>query len=157
VAEREKPLILVVDDQVTIIRIMTNMLKPQYDVCVALDGDKAIAVAISQQPDLILLDNLMPGKTGFEVCELLKKAPETAEIPVIFVTAMDDRHNEQIGFKVGAVDYINKPASPEVVLARVGVHLRNQRQDRFIKLVANGALDDPEKIKRAARTLLNQE
>ena len=156
-AEREKPLILVVDDQVTIIRIMTNMLKPQYDVCVALDGDKAIAVAMSQQPDLILLDNLMPGKTGFEVCELLKKAPETAEIPVIFVTAMDDRHIEQIGFKVGAVDYINKTASPEVVLARVGVHLRDQRQDRFIKLVANGALDDPEKIKRAARTLLNQE
>ena len=143
--------------QVTIIRIMTNMLKPQYDVCVAPDGDKAIAVAMSQQPDLILLGNLMPGKTGFEVCELLKKAPETAQIPVIFVMAMDDRHNEQIGFKFGAVDYINKPASPEVGLARVGVHLRNQRQDRFIKRVANGELEDSEKIKLAARTFLDQE
>ena len=83
---RDKPLILVVDDQATIIRIMSNMLQPDYAVCVATDGKKAIEVARSQLPDLILLDNLMPGMTGVEACKVLKADPITENIPVIFVT-----------------------------------------------------------------------
>tara|TARA_E500000331_G_scaffold62603_1_gene57327 strand:- start:638 stop:892 length:255 start_codon:yes stop_codon:yes gene_type:complete len=83
VAERDKHLILVVDDQATILRIMTNMIQPQYDVCVATNGDKAIDIAASLQPDLILLDNLMLGKTGIEVCEVLKAREDTDHIPII--------------------------------------------------------------------------
>ena len=156
-AERDKPLILVVDDQATIVRIMTNMLQPRYEVCVAMDGNKAIDIARSLKPDLILLDNLMPGKTGIEVCEILKAHEDTEHIPIIFVTAMDDRHNEQMGFKVGAVDYINKPASPEIVLARVGVHLRNQRMKRFIKGLTDGDLTDNDQIRAEAQSLLTDE
>ncbi|HAK52955.1 MAG TPA: hypothetical protein DCM54_13780 [Gammaproteobacteria bacterium] len=70
---------------------------------------------------------------------------------------MDDRHNEQMGFKVGAVDYINKPASPEIVLARVGVHLRNQRMKRFIKGLTDGDFTGPDQIKTEAQYLLTDE
>lgn len=154
---REKPLILVVDDQATIIRIMTSILRPKYEVCVATDGRKALEVAQNQQPDLILLDNMMPEMTGVETCIELKKMSETAHIPVIFVTSMDDKHNEQMGFKAGAVDYMNKPPSHELVHARVSVHLRNQRQMAFLNQLASGNLDDPEQIKAAALDLLNRD
>jgi DNA-binding response OmpR family regulator len=154
VAIREKPLILVVDDQVTIIRILTNMLQPQYEVCVATDGAKGIDVACTRQPDLILLDNMMPNMTGVETCQMLKKNPITQHIPVIFVTSMDDKHNEKIGLKVGAVDYINKPPAPEIVLARIGIHLRNQRQHDFIEQIAQGSLTDISEIRRQAQLML---
>jgi CheY-like chemotaxis protein len=74
---KKKPLILVVDDQTTVIRIMSKMLKPHYDLCVATDGQKAIDVARNMLPDLILMDNLMPGMTGVEACGILKNDPLT--------------------------------------------------------------------------------
>ncbi len=152
---RTKPLILVVDDQVTIIRIMTSILQPTYDVCVATNGKKALDVARTQRPDLILLDNMMPEMTGVETCMALKEMPATANIPVIFVTSMDDKHNEQMGFKAGAVDYMNKPPSPELVHARVSVHLRNQQQRVFLEALSNGDITDISQIQQAASTLLN--
>ena len=152
---RTKPLILVVDDQVTIIRIMTNILQPTYDVCVATSGKKALEVARTQRPDLILLDIIMPEMTGLETCMALKKIPGTEHIPIIFVTAMDDKHNEQMGFKVGAVDYMNKPPSPELVHARVAVHLRNQRQRLFLERLAQAELTDAAEIQQTANQLLN--
>ena len=152
---REKPLILVVDDQATIIRIMTSILQPTYDVCVATSGKKALEVAANQRPDLILLDNMMPEMTGVETCMALKKLKATQHIPVVFVTSMDDKHNEQMGFKAGAVDYMNKPPTPELVLARVSVHLRNQRQSKFIEQLAEGQLSEPDAVREAARQLLD--
>lgn len=152
---RNKPLILVVDDQVTIIRIMSNILQPDYDVCVATNGMKAIEIAKEQRPDLILLDNLMPEMTGVETCLALKEIPETANIPVVFVTSMDDKHNELMGFKAGAVDYINKPPTEEKVLARVQVHLKNQRQTVFLEQLARGDITDLEKIQQGAQHLLD--
>ncbi len=154
---REKPLILVVDDQVTTIRIMSNILQPTYDVCVATDGQKALEVAHNQQPDLILLDNIMPGMTGVETCIALKESSETAHIPVIFVTAMDDKHNEQMGFKAGAVDYMHKPPTHELVHARISVHIKDVRQRAFLHQVANGDLSDVDDIKAAALKLLDQD
>jgi CheY-like chemotaxis protein len=153
---REKPLILVVDDQATIIRIMTSILQPKYDVCVATNGKKALDVARTRQPDLILLDNMMPEMTGIEICMALKEIPATANIPVIFVTSMDDKHNEQMGFKVGAVDYMNKPPSREIVHARISVHLKNQRQRQFLDNLARGVVTDIQTIASTARKLLTE-
>ncbi len=79
---RDKPLILVVDDQATILRSITGILEPDYAVCTASDGTKAIEVARRQRPDLILLDNMMPGMTGFEVCRVLKSDSTTEIIPI---------------------------------------------------------------------------
>lgn len=150
---REKPLILVVDDQATIIRIMSNMLQPTYDVCVATGGEMCVQVAKNQQPDLILLDNVMPGMTGVEACMLLKEDEDTKNIPVIFVTSMDDKHNESVGFSVGAVDYINKPPSPEIVMARVKVHLQNNQLRRFVEAVGAGELEGDTAKEKAAKLL----
>lgn len=151
---RTKPLILVVDDQATIIRIMTSILQPTYDVCVATSGKKALEVARTQRPDLILLDNMMPEMTGIETCMALKEIPVTEHIPVIFVTSMDDKHNEQMGFKAGAVDYMNKPPSQELVHARIGVHLRNQRQRLFLEKIASNEVTDLSEIRQTAQLLL---
>ena len=151
---RDKALILVVDDQATVIRIMSNMLQPTYDVCAATNGLKAIEIAKNQQPDLILLDNIMPGITGVETCMALKLDPETKKIPVIFVTAMDDKHNEVVGLKAGAVDYIPKPPSAEIVRARVKIHLNFARQRNFIERVAEGAYSDLNDVCKEASTFL---
>lgn len=151
---RDKPLILVVDDQATIIRIMSNILRPTYDVCVATNGRKAIEIAKEQRPDLILLDNMMPEMTGVETCLELQKDEQTRSIPVIFVTAMDDKHNEQMGFKSGAVDYMIKPPTEELVHARVSVHLKNQRQRYFLQQLASGEISDLDQIKAGAEHLL---
>jgi len=154
VETREKPLILVVDDQATVIKILSSMLVPNYDVCVATDGLKAIETAKTQIPDLILLDNLMPGITGVETCLALKLDPITRKIPVIFVTAMDDKHNEVIGLKAGAVDYIPKPPSAEIVRARVKIHLDNATKSKFIERLATGGMSDVNEIIKEAQDLL---
>jgi len=151
---RAKPLILVVDDQLTILKIITKILQPTYDVCTAMSGKQALEIASSQMPDLILLDNMMPEMTGVETCMSLKQDPETEHIPVIFVTSMDDKHNEQIGFKAGAVDYMTKPPSPELVLARVRVQLKSHEQRLFLEELAKGEYSDTYEIQRIAIQLL---
>ncbi|MFT6752771.1 MAG: DNA-binding response OmpR family regulator [Candidatus Azotimanducaceae bacterium] len=98
---------------------------------------------------------VMPVMTGIEVCQKLRHDPLTSKIPVIFVSAMDDKHNEESGFKAGAVDYINKPPSPSIVHARIKVHLQNSRQIKFIEALASGYLSDAGKIRIAARDLLD--
>jgi len=152
---KKKPLILVIDDQMTVIRAMERMLTDDYEVISALAGDSGIMMARDNLPDLILLDMVMPEMTGIEVCQRLGRDGLTQNIPVIFVSAMDDRHNEESGFKAGAVDYINKPASPAIVHARIRVHLENNRQIKFIEALASGYLNDAEKIRETAKELLN--
>jgi putative two-component system response regulator len=93
-------------------------------VKVAPNGARALKIAQSDKaPDLILLDVMMPDMDGYEVCRRLKADPVPAEIPVIFLTAKTEREDEQMGFDLGAVDYITKPVSPPIVLARVQTHL----------------------------------
>lgn len=152
--EDGKPVILVVDDQTTVVRVLGRMLSEDYVVHVATNGPRALEIAQEKQPDLILLDMVMPEMSGIDVCLKLKEDQETRNIPVIFVTAMDDRHNEARGFKVGAVDYISKPCSPEIVLARVKVHLTVNRQLRFLKQIAEGQLHDLPEIKQTAAAIL---
>ena len=154
-SDEEKAVILVVDDQTTVVRVLGRMLSDQYVVLVATNGQRALEIAQEQHPDLILLDMVMPERNGIEVCQELKANPETQNIPVIFVTSMDDRHNEALGFKAGAADYISKPASPEIVNARVAVHLAINRQTRFLERLAEGELEAPETVAGEARRILD--
>jgi adenylate cyclase len=120
----EKKLVLVVDDTPTNVAIVSGVLKDSYRTKVATNGEKALAVANApEKPDLILLDVMMPGMDGYEVCRRLKDSPATRDIPIIFLTAKTDELDEEKGFDVGAVDYIHKPFSAPIVLARVRTQL----------------------------------
>ena len=118
-----RPLVLIVDDNATNIDLLVNTLKPDYRLGIAKNGGSAIAYAAKHKPDLILLDIMMPEMDGFETCERLKGDPETAAIPVIFITAMSETVNKTRGFELGAVDYITKPFHAAEVKARVHTHL----------------------------------
>jgi class 3 adenylate cyclase len=119
-----RKLVLVVDDTPTNVAVVSGVLKDSYKTKVATNGEKALAIATGPEtPDLILLDVMMPGMDGYEVCRRLKANPQTAEIPVIFLTAKTDSIDEEKGFEVGAVDYIHKPFSAPIVLARVKTQL----------------------------------
>ena len=119
-----KKVVLLVDDTPANIQIALAILKDLYQVRVATNGAKALELAVGDPaPDLILLDVMMPGIDGFEVCERLKASAATREIPVIFLTGQTEIEDETRGFEVGGVDYIHKPFSPAVVKARVHTHL----------------------------------
>lgn len=123
--------ILVVDDTPENIDILESIVSPFYRTKVALNGEKALKIAFSlNPPDLILLDIMMPGMDGYAVCKALKDNPDTRDIPVIFVSAMNEVENERYGLELGAVDYITKPVSPAIVLARVQTHLALYDQTR---------------------------
>jgi len=129
-ATEEKKLILLVDDAPANIQVAREILKDTYKTRVATSGAKALElVKVAPPPDLILLDVMMPEMDGYEVCTKLKADPSTRDIPVIFLTAKTEAEDETRGFGVGAVDYIHKPFSPPVVLARVQTHL-NLRETR---------------------------
>ena len=116
--------ILVVDDAPANIALLSNILSPDYKVKAAKSGEKALDIANSDpHPDLILLDIVMPGLSGYEVCERLQKDSATSSIPVIFITAKTTTQDEQHGLELGAVDYITKPISPAIVKARVRTQL----------------------------------
>ena len=120
--------ILVVDDTPDNLSVLGELLQPGYVVRAASSGRRALQVAVSDpRPDLILLDVMMPEMDGYEVLRRLRADPETASIPVIFVTAMDSTEEEEHGLELGAVDYITKPLRPAVVLARVRTHLELKR------------------------------
>lgn len=122
--DTHKNRILIVDDQPANAEILVEVLKTYYKCSVALNGEKAIQIANSDTPpDLILLDINMPGISGYDVCRRLKKGERTENIPVIFVTTLNDEDDETYGFEIGAMDYITKPIRPPVVLARIRTHL----------------------------------
>lgn len=126
--------ILIVDDTPENIDVLGGILRPHYRVKVAISGDKALALAKSAQPpDLILLDIMMPGLSGYEVCAELKAYLPTRPIPVIFCTAMSEVDDERKGFELGCVDYITKPVSPPLVLARVRTHLTLYQTERALE------------------------
>jgi adenylate cyclase len=119
-----KKLVLLVDDTPASIQVIRNILKDSYTTRIATNGSKALELAKElPQPDLILLDVMMPDLDGYEVCSRLKLDPTTRDIPIIFLTGKTEAEDETKGFKLGAVDYIHKPFSPAVVQARVHTHL----------------------------------
>ncbi len=129
-----QPLILVVDDTPDNLTLMHGLLKDQYRVKVANGGAAGLRIArATPAPDLILLDVMMPEMDGHEVCRQLKSDPLTRDIPVVFLTARSDAEDERFGLDLGAVDYITKPISPPIVLARVRNHLKLKDVADFLK------------------------
>ncbi len=132
--------VLVVDDTEANVDILVDTLGELYEVSVAMDGQGALEIVAEDPPDLILLDVMMPGMDGYEVCERLKANKKTRGIPVIFVTAKVEVADEIRGFKCGAVDYITKPISPPVVKARVETHLKLRNAERDLKKMVEKTL-----------------
>ncbi len=129
-----KPTILVVDDTPDNLSLMRELLKGDYQVQLANGGERALKLAaLSPHPDLILLDIMLPGIDGYEVCQRLKADPATRNIPVVFLTAKTEVEDEKKGLEIGAVDYITKPISPPIVLARVKIHLALKAQADFLR------------------------
>lgn len=131
--QNDRATILVVDDTPANLSLLAEMLKDQYRVKMANNGLRALALAAQAPPDLILCDVMMPGINGFDVCRRLKADHATAKVPLIFVTAALGVEDEQIGFEVGAVDYIHKPLTPSIVLARVRTHLQMKQWHDFME------------------------
>jgi putative two-component system response regulator len=126
--------ILIVDDEPSNLQVLSRLLQPLYRVRAVNSGVRALEVAmISPQPDLILLDIMMPEMDGYAVLGHLKADAKTREVPVIFVTAMDAETDEEHGFKLGAVDYISKPVKPALLKARVQVHLELKHHRDLLK------------------------
>ena len=133
-SETEKRTILVVDDTPENIDVLTGILRPYYKVKAALNGAVALKIANSNnKPHLILRDIMMPDMDGYEVCRQLKANAATAKIPVIFITAKNEVEDEQAGLNLGAVDYITKPISPPIVIARIKTHLALYDQSRHLE------------------------
>ena len=118
-----RPAILVVDDEPTNLQVLRLVLQDQYRLFFAKSGERALALAEQELPDLVLLDIMMPEMSGYQVCEALKRKPATQNIPVIFVTALADTQDEAKGFAAGCVDYLTKPINATITRARVRTHL----------------------------------
>lgn len=139
--------ILVVDDTEANIDILVDLLG-EYDIVVALDGESAIQIANEESIDMILLDIMMPGMDGYEVCRILKQNEKTKDIPIIFLTAKTEVMDEAMGLELGAVDYISKPFSPPIILHRVRNHLLLKHAQDTLKH-KNGYLED--EVKRRTK------
>ena len=146
--------LLIVDDEPTNIHILSNILSSDYEIRAANNGARAIEAALSQSPDLILLDMIMPDIDGLTVCRRLKENGATKDIPIIFVTSMSDPANEEMGLDAGAVDYISKPVSPPIVKARVKIHLQNRLTVRFLEGLLSSNTTSIEEAKTQAQSLL---
>lgn len=146
----EQQRILVVDDERFNINVLVDLLKDEYKMMAAKDGAMALKAVGVNPPDLILLDIMMPEMDGFEVIQKLKSNPETANIPVIFLTAKTEAADETKGFELGAVDYIAKPFNPAVVQARVRTQLELIEQKRKTEDLLESIL--PKKVIRDLQT-----
>ena len=132
--QRQAPTVLVVDDTPDNLALMAELLQDRYRVRVANSGERALAMAQTDPvPDLVLLDIMMPGMDGYEVCRRLQANAATRSIPVIFLTARADSEDERMGLELGAVDYITKPVSPPIMLARVQTHLALKATADFLR------------------------
>ena len=127
----EKPLILVVDDEPFYTDVLENLLQNEYRLIIARSGEEALEmVQTGPTPDLVLLDVLLPGIDGYEVCQRLQSDEKMRRTPIIFLTVKSNVDDEVRGFNLGAVDYISKPMSPPIVLARVRTHIKLVRTKR---------------------------
>lgn len=132
--EPQTSTILIVDDSPTNIKVLGESLKSKYKIRIATGGEKALEIARSTPaPDLILLDIIMPGMDGYEVCQTLQEDHTTRNIPIIFVTSMDEEKDETRGLELGAVDYITKPFSLPIVKARLKTHIELKHHRDFLE------------------------
>jgi diguanylate cyclase (GGDEF)-like protein len=134
--DEKKEKILIVDDEKSNLYILTEILHEKFTIVVAKCGQKAIELAFAHQPDLVLLDIMLPDIDGFQVLKSFKNSDSLKDVPVIFISALNDVENEEKGLSLGAVDYIIKPFSPTIVRARVNTHLKIARQRKMIETLA---------------------
>ncbi len=144
----EKNTLLVVDDTPENIDVLHGILSADYAVKIANNGPLALKIAAAQPPDLILLDVMMPGMDGYDVCRQLKENEATRHIPIIFVTARGDVADEALGFELGAADYITKPVSPPIVRARVRAHLALSNQRHYLQQLVSERTGELERSNR---------
>ena len=128
-----RPRLLVVDDEPVNIHAVYQVFAADFQVFMATTGEQALALCVSKQPDLVLLDLMMPGMDGYEVCRRLKDHADTCDIPVIIVTARNDETSETRGLDAGAVDFIAKPINPKIVRARVGTQMTRKVQADMLR------------------------
>lgn len=134
--QHKRPKLLIVDDQPTNIRALHELFRVHCDVFMATSGEQAITVCLEQIPDLVLLDVVMDGMDGHEVCRRLKADPSTQDIAIIFITAKQKDSDEVLGLELGAVDFISKPINPVIVSARVRTHLTLKLQNDLLRSMA---------------------
>ena len=135
---KKKQKILIVDDTVFNIKLLTTALEDDYDISIATNGKDALSIAHSNNPpDIILLDIMMPEMDGYEVCQRLKQEKDTRDIPIIFVTALQDGKSEEHGLRLGAIDYVTKPFSIPIVKAKIKNHLELKRYKDLLKESSN--------------------
>lgn len=149
--------ILVVDDTPANIDLLVEILKDDYQVKAAVDGERALQSVEADPPDLILLDVMMPGMDGYEVCQRLKADEQTRDIPVIFVTAKSDTEDETRGLDLGAVDYVTKPVSAPIVRARIRNHLDLHDARESLKLLLNETLLGAARVQADLLAMANPE
>lgn len=156
----EDCLILLVDDAKSNVDVLVNALKDTYRLGVSLNGEDALRFVTQHLPDLILLDIIMPGTDGFAVCDRLKADPLTRDIPIIFITAMDDLTHKTKGFDVGAVDYITKPFDITEVKARVKTHLTLKLAGEALKnqntILEEMVLERTKELRKAQIEVINR-
>jgi two-component system alkaline phosphatase synthesis response regulator PhoP len=139
--------VLIADDEPDILEILKyNLSNEGYEVVTARDGDEALERARRTQPDLVVLDVMMPKKTGVEVCEILRSQPAFKDTLIIFLTALNDEGTQIRGLETGADDYVSKPVSPKVFLSRVNALFRRVNKADNRKIELNGIVIDPERF-----------
>ncbi len=129
---KSKQTVLIVDDTPANLNLLANLIKDTYLIKIANNGKKCLEIAQQAQPDIILLDVMMPEMDGWETCQYLKSNSLTKHIPIIFLTAKNSIEDEEHGLQLGAVDFISKPISPPIVLARIATHLQNKEYQDFL-------------------------
>lgn len=129
----QRKTILVIDDTPSNLSLINHLLRDQYRVKLANSGARGLELAFDRPPDLVLLDIMMPEMDGYEVIQQLKANPLTTHMPVIFLTAKIEAADEELGFQLGAVDFIHKPFSPSIMLARIGAHLQVHAWQTFLE------------------------
>jgi diguanylate cyclase (GGDEF)-like protein len=150
----ERAVILIVDDEISNIEIMNAVLEDSYEVCFATSGEQALEVARSVLPDLILLDVMMPGIDGYDVCRALKDDRLLADVPIIFTTGLTDREAEARGLLLGAIDYVTKPIQPVILSARVRNHIELKRlRDQLAEMAVTDALTGLSNRRHLEKTL----
>ncbi len=140
-----KHTVLIVDDTPANLSLLANLLKHDYSIKVANNGQKCLDIAFQTPPDIILLDVMMPIVDGWETCKQLKANELTKHTPIIFLTAKNSIEDEEYGFELGAVDFISKPISPSIVMARIKTHLQNKEYQDFLLNQADWLRDEVDK------------
>jgi len=148
VRARDRARVLIVDDVASNLLILEAILGRDYDLLVSMTGEEALRIAAAKLPDLIVLDIKLPDMDGYQVCRQLKADSATRGIPIIFCTALDEVEDERRGFEAGAVDYVTKPLSEQVVLARVRAHLALSQHSRMLASTVHAQSDQLARLGR---------